>query len=156
VVVSIALVPSVRVHPSKKRITDPLFSRHARESEHPGATAAAPAALGPRFRACEEIENRWINAVRPSRQPLRGFLRMTEIINAIKGLRHGEERLKGASRTTHSIGAVPNAEVIDLFTRFFAGATWKGIRVMSVVVVLLGGEDAGAAGRALGILGDAD
>jgi hypothetical protein len=57
--------------------------------------------------ACEEIERRWIGAVRPSRQPLRGFLRMTENTNSINGLRYDEERLKGASRTTHSIDAAP-------------------------------------------------
>jgi hypothetical protein len=63
--------------------------------------------MDPGFRVCEEIERRWIGAVRPSRQPLRGFLRMTENTNSINVLRYGEERLKGASRTTHNIDAAP-------------------------------------------------
>jgi hypothetical protein len=44
--------------------------------------------------------------VRPSRQPLRGFLRMTFFVNAIKNSRHPEERPKGASRRTQNIDAV--------------------------------------------------
>ena len=43
----------------------------------------------------------WIGAVRSSRQPLRGFLRMRDFLNAIKSLPHPEERPKGASRRTH-------------------------------------------------------
>jgi hypothetical protein len=36
----------------------------------------------------------WIGAVRSSRQPLRGFLRMRDFLNAIKSLPHPEERPK--------------------------------------------------------------
>jgi hypothetical protein len=34
----------------------------------------------------------WISAVRSSRQPLRGFLRMRNAVNAIKDSPHAEER----------------------------------------------------------------
>jgi hypothetical protein len=47
----------------------------------------------------------WISAVRPSRQPLRGFLRMRTFLNAIEDIPHAEERLKGASRSTHDVDA---------------------------------------------------
>jgi hypothetical protein len=77
------------------------------ESRNPPIRRSCGRKRGPGLRACEEIEKAWVGAVRLSRQPRRGFLRMTRIRNPIKGLRHGEERLKGASRTTHSIGAAP-------------------------------------------------
>src|SRR5712691_2948767 len=48
--------------------------------------------LDPRFRACEEIETGWIGVLLPSRQPLRGFLRMRIFLNAINGPPHAEER----------------------------------------------------------------
>src|SRR5437667_1639989 len=44
----------------------------------------------------------WISILRPSRRPLRGLLRMTFFLNAIKELRHPEERPEGASRRTHN------------------------------------------------------
>jgi hypothetical protein len=34
----------------------------------------------------------WSSAVRPSRQPLRGFLRMRTFLNAMKDLPHSAER----------------------------------------------------------------
>jgi hypothetical protein len=34
----------------------------------------------------------WISAVRPSRRPLRSLLRMTDFLNAINDIPHGEER----------------------------------------------------------------
>jgi len=46
------------------------------------------------------LTNGWIGVVRPSRQPLRGFLRMRRFVNAIDDKPHAEERLKGASRST--------------------------------------------------------
>jgi hypothetical protein len=52
-----------------------------------------------------EMARGWISAVRPSRQPLRGFLRMRTFLTAIKNIPHAEERLKGASRSTHNIVA---------------------------------------------------
>ena len=47
----------------------------------------------------------WIGALRPSRQLLRSFLRMRNFLNYIKGLPHAEERLQGASRSTHDRNA---------------------------------------------------
>jgi hypothetical protein len=41
---------------------------------------------------CEEIETGWISAVRSSRQPLRGFLRMRKFLNVINDIPHAEER----------------------------------------------------------------
>ncbi len=43
----------------------------------------------------------WIGAVRPSRQPLRGFLRMRDSISGINSSPHAEERPRGASRSMH-------------------------------------------------------
>ena len=43
-------------------------------------------------RALHRREVRTAEAVRPSRRPLRGLLRMTSILNAVRGLRHAEER----------------------------------------------------------------
>jgi hypothetical protein len=57
--------------------------------------------------------------VRPSRQPLRGFLRLRTFLNAINNIPHAEERLlpdaacggssgqAGAFRSTHDIDAGP-------------------------------------------------
>jgi len=42
-----------------------------------------------------------IEAVRPSRRPLRGLLRVRTFLNAIKVLPHAEERSQSASRSTH-------------------------------------------------------
>jgi NodT family efflux transporter outer membrane factor (OMF) lipoprotein len=49
-----------------------------------------------------KLTNGWIGVVRPSRQPLRGFLRMRGILNAIDNAPHAEERLWGRleARTT--------------------------------------------------------
>src|SRR5580700_5321262 len=58
-----------------------------------------------KHRGCEELTIGWISAVRPSRQPLRGFLRMRTILNAINDTPHAEERPEGASRSTHNIDA---------------------------------------------------
>ncbi len=54
----------------------------------------------------KELELSWICAVRPSRQPLRGFLRMRNFLNVIKAFPHAEERPEGASRSTHDRNAV--------------------------------------------------
>jgi len=51
------------------------------------------------------VKNRWANAVRPSRRPRRGLLRMRKLLGAIKKPPHAEERLKGASRSTHGANA---------------------------------------------------
>src|SRR6266568_5553134 len=51
---------------------------------------------------------RWMILVRPSRRPLRGPLRMTYFLNAIKILRHPEERPAGASRRTDGAHAAPS------------------------------------------------
>jgi hypothetical protein len=48
-------------------------------------------------------------SARPSRQPLRGFLRMRTFLNVINDIPHAEERLKGASRSTHNIDAAPRS-----------------------------------------------
>ncbi|HEY4039985.1 MAG TPA: hypothetical protein VGM15_14280, partial [Burkholderiaceae bacterium] len=53
----------------------------------------------------KELPIGWSSAVRPSRQPLRGFLRMRTFLNGIKDIPHAEERLKGASRSTHYVDA---------------------------------------------------
>src|SRR5260370_9281739 len=51
---------------------------------------------------CEEgVVHIWIIAVRPSRRPLRGLLRMRNFLTAIKERPHAEEHPKGASRSTH-------------------------------------------------------
>jgi quinoprotein dehydrogenase-associated probable ABC transporter substrate-binding protein len=47
----------------------------------------------------------WINAVRPSRQLLRSFLRMRIFLYAIRGFPPAEEHPKGASRSTHGLAA---------------------------------------------------
>src|SRR5262249_35405568 len=48
--------------------------------------------MGFAARLGKKYRYRWNNAVRPSRRPLRGLLRMTIFLNAIIDLRHGEER----------------------------------------------------------------
>ncbi len=52
------------------------------------------AALGTLSRSerLKELTIDWISTVRSSRQPLRGFLRMRNSINAIKDFPHAEER----------------------------------------------------------------
>ena len=55
--------------------------------------------------AVKELAVDWISAVRPSRQPLRGFLRMRTFLNVINSLPHAEERPDGASRSTHDVVA---------------------------------------------------
>src|SRR5215472_1039335 len=56
-------------------------------------------------RVCEEIENRWIGALRPSTRPLRGLLRMRKDLNAINGIPHGEVARAARPRTTHGADA---------------------------------------------------
>ncbi|MGH6926732.1 MAG: hypothetical protein ACREEV_00335, partial [Dongiaceae bacterium] len=74
-------------------------------------TAAIDSALSapPRLRVQKPTVGRslgiWIDMVRPSRRPLRGLLRMRNSLIATNNLPHPEERPKGASRRTHSIGA---------------------------------------------------
>jgi hypothetical protein len=46
-----------------------------------------------------------INLVPPSREPLRGFLRMRKFFNVICDRPHAEERPKGASRSTRDANA---------------------------------------------------
>jgi hypothetical protein len=55
-----------------------------------------------RERAWKEAKSGWIGAVRPSRRPLSGLLRMRDFLYAIKGLPHPEERRKARleGRTT--------------------------------------------------------
>src|SRR5437868_15165425 len=60
------------------------------------------AQMGPAFEAVRKLTTGWISAVRPSRQPLCGFLRMRNSSHAINDFPHAEERLPGASRSTHS------------------------------------------------------
>jgi hypothetical protein len=43
--------------------------------------------------------------VRPSRQPLRGFLRMRIFLCAITSVPHAEEPPSAASRSTQAVGA---------------------------------------------------
>src|SRR4051812_37910158 len=47
----------------------------------------------------------WISTSRPSRRSLGDLLRVRTYLNAIKNKPHGEERPKGASRTTYNIHA---------------------------------------------------
>jgi hypothetical protein len=61
-------------------------------------------ALTPPFPPARLLKN-WIGTVRPSRQPLRGFLGMRTFLNVIKNTPHPEERLKGASRRTRDVDA---------------------------------------------------
>ena len=57
------------------------------------------------FEADRKLAVGWIGALRPSRQLLRSFLRMRNFLNSINGLPHAEERLQGASRSTHDRNA---------------------------------------------------
>src|SRR5262249_42410831 len=52
------------------------------------------------------------SAVRPSRRPLHGLLRIRDFLNATKGLPHPEGLPKGASRSTHSSAAAITAAAI--------------------------------------------
>ncbi len=75
----------------------------------------------------KELELSWIRAVRPSRQPLRRFLRMRNFLNAIKAFPHAEERPEGASRSTHDRSAV------NSFTTSKAGIYFRnGYRLLLV------------------------
>src|SRR5580704_17313127 len=47
----------------------------------------------------------WTGAVRPSRRPLRGLLRMRNFLNALTNYPYPEERPKGASRRTLIVDA---------------------------------------------------
>jgi hypothetical protein len=64
----------------------------------------------------EELAVGWSSAVRPSRQPLRGFLSMRNFLNAMNDLPHPEERLEDASRRTHDASAVATLSLLDSFT----------------------------------------
>jgi hypothetical protein len=66
------------------------------------------------FERVKELMIGGISVVRPSRQPLRGFLRMRALLNAISNLPHAEERPTGASRSTHDAFAAD----IPAFPRF--------------------------------------
>jgi hypothetical protein len=60
---------------------------------------------GPGLRSCQEVDG-WLDQHRESFETaLRCLLRMRDFLNATKGLPHAEERLKGASRSTHSLPA---------------------------------------------------
>jgi hypothetical protein len=76
------------VFPAAKRYPDPIFGHRDLSSEPVNVSLGSG-----------------ISTVRPSRQPLRGFLRMRTFLNAIKDTPHAEERLKGASRSTHKVDA---------------------------------------------------
>src|SRR6202040_1887819 len=47
----------------------------------------------------------WITPVRPARRPLCGLLRVSTLLDAISHGPHAEERLLGASRSTHGFDA---------------------------------------------------
>jgi hypothetical protein len=75
----------------------------------------------------------WINVVRSSRQPLRGFLRMRTLLNAINRSPHAEERPKGASRSTHGLAAALLTRSANFPTASFAGMTitLRGVTIRS-------------------------
>jgi len=56
-----------------------------------------------------------MSTVRPSRQPLRDFLRMRIFLNVINDIPYPEEHLKGASRSTHDVDAALRALVSAIF-----------------------------------------
>ena len=62
----------------------------------------SPAAISPRRCRSNATSSRWsridAGAVRPSRRPLRGLLRMTYFLNAIINLRHPEEARSAVSK----------------------------------------------------------
>src|SRR5436305_15324483 len=63
---------------------------------------------------------------RPSRRPLRGLLRMTELSNATHTRRrHPEERPQGASRRTHDRLAAKRFFVLARPPRSFALFGWR-------------------------------
>ena len=64
-------------------------------------TGASPA-----FKRVKKLKSGWIGPVRPSRQPLCGFLRMRWFLNAINEYLMVRSA-KGASRTTHDGCAAP-------------------------------------------------
>src|SRR6266704_2204444 len=82
----------------------------------------------PTLKPVKELKCVWTSAVRPSRRPLRGLLRMRDFLNAITDPTHPEERPKslpqartgGASRRTHDRHA---ALSLYFFTSSFAGVT---------------------------------
>src|SRR6516164_4582589 len=63
----------MRSHPAQSSRMRPLFS----------------------WQPVKELSIAWISAVRPSRQPLRGFLRMRSFLNVINQVPHAEERPPG-------------------------------------------------------------
>jgi hypothetical protein len=50
--------------------------------------------VSPAKEAVNEVRIGWISVVRPSRQPLRGLLRMRNFLNAINRIPHAEEHPK--------------------------------------------------------------
>jgi len=75
------------------------------------------ASLPRRKEIVREIDDCWIGVVRPSRRPRSlssgraqrgpggGLLGMRDSLNAVQGFPHAEERLQGASRSTHHLAA---------------------------------------------------
>ena len=74
---------------------DPLGDVETKELDAPepppGAQTGATSSNSCR-EPVKEFSNGWISAVRPSRQPLRGFLRMRNFLNGIDEVPHAEER----------------------------------------------------------------
>ena len=71
---------------------------------------STPRSVIPAHERVTKLKPGWIGGVRPPRQLLRGFLRMTTIPNPIRDFPHGEERPKGPSRTTHNLDAANSSQ----------------------------------------------
>jgi hypothetical protein len=83
--------------------------------------------------ALKELTIGWMSAVRPSRQPpcpeeppqaasrRGGFLRMRTFLNAINDTPHAEERLQGASRSTHGVDAGPGSPSSAILSQLHSG-----------------------------------
>jgi hypothetical protein len=95
-----------------------------REDDQKNASISILSRPRKRGEVVKELTFGWINAVRPSRQPLRGFLRMTSVLHTISTLPHAEERSRSASRSAHNM----DATVVSNFrTHSFAGMTIEGL-----------------------------
>jgi hypothetical protein len=70
-------------------------------------TSVASSSVTPANEHVKKSTISWISAVRPSRQPLRGFLRMRIFLHGLTSIPHAEEHSKRASRSTHDADAVP-------------------------------------------------
>ncbi len=67
-----------------RRPHHPRRPRRALSRRHDHGLSLRPwYSSSPLLRACEEFAGSWISTVRPSRQPLRGFLRLRKFLNAI-------------------------------------------------------------------------